>query len=118
MRICKKGMHDMDVVGQYNRHCRACQREYSRLWKAAALKKAREYVMASQGDSCAVCGETATHLDHDHKTNLNRGMLCTSCNMAIGLFHDNPELLRAAADYLETPKMLGKYPGRRKSPGE
>lgn len=40
-------------------------------------------------------------IDHDHETGELRGLLCSKCNMAVGLLDDNPDLLRTAADYLE-----------------
>ena len=30
-----------------------------------------------------------------------RGLLCKSCNHALGYMKDNPDVLRAAADYVE-----------------
>ena len=44
--------------------------------------------------------------DHDHRTGEWRGLLCSRCNQAVGLFADNPALLRRAADYLEHPPGL------------
>jgi hypothetical protein len=41
------------------------------------------------------------HRDHDHETGIFRGWLCTRCNVALGLFEDNPFVLRLAANYLE-----------------
>jgi hypothetical protein len=63
----------------------------------------------AQGGVCKVCGCPPTgkghcsrlHLDHDHATGEHRSMLCVGCNTALGLMKDNPETLRAAADYLE-----------------
>lgn len=65
----------------------------------------------AQNDLCAICGSAETdivrgqtiHLsiDHCHETGLVRSLLCGRCNKAIGLMLDDPERLRAAADYLE-----------------
>lgn len=40
-------------------------------------------------------------MDHVHKTNVYRGVLCHRCNAALGLFRDSASLLREAANYLE-----------------
>ncbi|GGW89334.1 endonuclease VII domain-containing protein [Streptomyces noursei] len=59
-----------------------------------------------QGGRCAICQETRTkHLavDHCHKTEAIRGLLCQRCNghlLARGA-RDRPDVLRRAADYLE-----------------
>ncbi len=39
-------------------------------------------------------------VDHCHSTGKVRGLLCYSCNIAIGLFKDNTELLEKAIFYL------------------
>jgi len=41
--------------------------------------------------------------DHDHSTGAWRGLLCSSCNVAIGLLQDDPAVMRAAAEYIENP---------------
>lgn len=65
---------------------------------------------------CDSCGQPERHTrndevralnkDHDRTTGEWRGVLCSRCNMAIGLLGDNPALLRAAAAYLENPPGL------------
>jgi hypothetical protein len=40
-------------------------------------------------------------IDHCHDTKAVRGILCDLCNLGIGNFHDAPERLRRAADYLD-----------------
>ncbi|WP_406305798.1 endonuclease VII domain-containing protein [Streptomyces sp. NBC_00885] len=60
----------------------------------------------AQSGKCAICHETRkTNLavDHCHKTEAIRGLLCARCNsqlLARGA-RDRPEILRRAADYLE-----------------
>jgi Recombination endonuclease VII len=57
---------------------------------------------------CPLCKTPFTELwneqpqiDHCHKTGVVRGILCRACNQGLGLFKDNPKLLRAGARYLE-----------------
>lgn len=40
-------------------------------------------------------------VDHCHDTGKVRRLLCPNCNRALGLFKDNPDVLRKAANYLE-----------------
>lgn len=60
-------------------------------------------MLAAQQWLCAVCGKSSKHwhLDHDHKTDRVRAVLCASCNKGLGHFRDQPDLLRAAALYIE-----------------
>lgn len=43
-------------------------------------------------------------VDHCHKTGNARGLLCNSCNIGLGLFKDNTELLLKAINYLNNNK--------------
>ena len=60
-----------------------------------------------QGGRCGICGTHQSELsqklsvDHNHDTNCIRGLLCSSCNLALGTFQDNPNILRNAVKYLE-----------------
>lgn len=40
-------------------------------------------------------------VDHDHETGKVRGLLCKSCNLAIGKFKESVEIVRRALAYLE-----------------
>ena len=64
--------------------------------------------LLEQGNCCAICKATKPGgryevfaIDHCHQTQLNRGLLCGSCNLGLGTFKDNPALLLAAAEYLK-----------------
>jgi len=50
-------------------------------------------------DGCGKVGERM-RIDHDHKTEKFRGVLCHRCNVTAGHYEDNPSLLEALANYL------------------
>jgi hypothetical protein len=92
--------------------CRGCRSEYRksvRLPKGILdIAKARE---ARQLKECIVCGDAQDKqlaIDHDHRTGSVRGALCNRCNLGLGHFRDDPELLRLAALYLEGKCACGK----------
>ena len=45
-------------------------------------------------------------VDHDHKTGRVRGILCCSCNLAIGNFGESIVSLNNAISYLQEPKLV------------
>lgn len=58
-------------------------------------------MLRGQNGVCAVCGDDGKlHVDHDHETGRVRGLLCGSCNRALGLLKDNVDSLSRAIDYL------------------
>lgn len=68
-------------------------------------------MLDTQGGGCALCGTTdpgraggsserVFAVDHCHGTGRVRGLLCHNCNRALGLFRDNAEVLRRAAEYV------------------
>jgi hypothetical protein len=57
----------------------------------------------SQKGLCAICDDLLSpHFatDHDHVTGVVRGILCRPCNLALGLFKDDPSVLQRAGEYL------------------
>ena len=73
----------------------------------------------AQGKCCAICESAISLLDsaidHNHETGEFRGVLCKTCNRALGLFKDNPKVLDRAASYLKTK---GHYGDGTESPAE
>ena len=62
-----------------------------------------------QNSMCALCGLPFTgkpHLDHNHDTGKLRDFVHRECNMALGLFKDDPNICRLAAEYLEKHKEI------------
>lgn len=64
----------------------------------------RAELITVRGNVCWICGRPpktrALHVDHDHRTGRNRGLLCWSCNRGLPTSAD-AVWLRAAADYLD-----------------
>jgi hypothetical protein len=59
-------------------------------------------MLATQGGVCAICKVApARHVDHDHATGAVRALLCFNCNGGLGQFKDDPDVLRAAAEYVQ-----------------
>lgn len=97
---------------------RTWQREYSRrnadsirdknLRRKYGITLAeRNAMLVAQGGHCAICpatepgGRGEFHVDHDHNTGRVRGLLCHSCNTAIGLLGEDPKRLGAVLEYLK-----------------
>lgn len=77
-------------------------------YKTGVTKEEYLVFLKKQNKSCAICGRTTKEvkrlsLDHDHKTNLIRGLLCQKCNVGLGSFMDNVDFLRSAIKYLNNP---------------
>lgn len=89
--------------------CRDCRNGYrSEIrrghYRTMLSDDALKHVITSTFE-CTICGdETALVVDHDHKTNEVRGMICNRCNKGLGLFRDDPELLEFARIYLLAAK--------------
>ncbi len=76
------------------------------------LDRYNELVL-EQNNKCAICRNEETikdnrtglikklSVDHCHDTGIIRGLLCNNCNRAMGLFRDDPDILRKAILYLE-----------------
>jgi hypothetical protein len=72
-------------------------------------------MLAEQGGMCFVCKRPENHpnthsktgeirllsVDHDHATGDARKLLCSSCNVALGRMEEDPERIRALAEYAE-----------------
>jgi hypothetical protein len=75
-------------------------------------KKKYKKMHDEQNGKCAICflPETSKSnnekiknlaIDHCHKTGVIRGLLCQKCNIGLGAFLDNPDLLKKAIIYLK-----------------
>lgn len=104
-------------------HCKKCISTYGKSYRRKphiqarirAAELQRKYgissdeakaILASQGGCCAICssgepgGRGDWHVDHCHASGRVRGLLCSTCNVGLGMFKDDEMLLINASRYL------------------
>lgn len=122
--------HEKDFYGTKYRWCTRCKKYVSiseRFWQNAKVKeyckeckflyglkyrigmeKDEYYELRKNIKECEICKNSISFsrsnrtacIDHCHKTNKFRGVLCTNCNSGLGAFGDNTEYLKNAIKYL------------------
>jgi len=89
---------------------RARARHAATGWTTIAYRGA----FAAQKGRCALCGRHASEFkkalcaDHCHQSKTTRALLCTNCNMGLGNFQDDPDLMRRAIAYIEKHRLALK----------
>ena len=70
-------------------------------------------LLVKQNDLCAICEQPETRfdsktgitwplsIDHNHITGKGRGLLCHSCNVGLGFFKENIQILERAVKYVK-----------------
>lgn len=116
---CKRNYRDKKQDPEWRRAETRRIREYRKLHpdvvKNAALKRkfgidisTYERLLEEQNGACAVCkvefSGTVPNVDHNHTTKAVRGLLCMSCNIALGHVKDSVEILESAVEYLNKYK--------------
>ena len=113
---------NMNLLSSYSYECKECtvkrikkrDRTHPHIKREQHLKRRygislQEYteMLDSQGNCCATCGSKepggkwkSFAVDHDHKTGKVRGMLCKSCNIALGEVDDSLTTLKRMIEYL------------------
>lgn len=85
-----------EIAARYNlraklRECGLTEEEYLLIFNATDGR-------------CAICRSPDNRrlsIDHCHNSGSVRGLLCRKCNMGLGCFSDDPEILKRAIAYLE-----------------
>lgn len=109
---CKKWFLPDEINKQG--YCKICVRDYD--WQRRRNITPAEYarLFNLQKGCCAICSRNYKDehqmfaVDHNHKTEEIRGLLCRNCNVGIGLFKEAPETILRAYFYLKGFKM-GDY---------
>lgn len=98
------------VRGKIHSRCKACNSIRHKEYYKSTFRFTRrgidlvEYTekMNKQHSKCPICNIELTDpcIDHCHKTGKVRGILCRTCNLALGQFKDSREVLENAIKYL------------------
>ncbi len=122
VRFCPQGHDTIRFGRRYSGQCRMCDLNYRRTHKTTIRNIAKKCKLKQvygltleqfqdlairQNNTCAICYRSQKDsnkllvVDHDHKTGRIRGLLCTSCNLSLGLINDSKDVLKSALKYLE-----------------
>ena len=86
-------------------HCKSCDLLKQMKKRYGITIDQYEMMLKRQHYGCKICGQqcpTGKRLavDHCHHTGMICGLLCSSCNTALGSFNDDVNRLNLAAQYL------------------
>jgi phosphopantetheinyl transferase (holo-ACP synthase) len=95
------------IAKDFEKHKWACKKSVYKALGLHITKEEYDFKLKAQDNKCAICnkppeGKKSLSLDHCHTTLTIRGFLCTNCNLAIGKFKDDLELLNNAINYLRS----------------
>lgn len=105
---CRKGWKPVEKAAYDKAHYHQDKEKY----RNSSYKKRYGITLAdynklllTQNGLCGICNSMCSSgkllaVDHNHKTNKVRGLLCTKCNLLIGYASESPEILRQAIEYL------------------
>jgi len=116
------------MLDGHKSECKECTRLYQRQkYESGEIRAAvyqRQYgitlmqydqMISDQNGCCKICGTNEPgknrkrfSVDHNHDTGQVRGLLCGSCNSALGLLKDSPIILQSALIYLSTNGYYGQ----------
>lgn len=111
-------------IGERLAICKACKSKRNKTPQYFMYNK-KNKVMRSYGatydeylnflsiERCECCGKQFSNknnrdrkcCDHSHEKKRYRGALCMACNLGIGYFYDDPDMLAKAIKYLKDKKM-------------
>lgn len=95
--------------------CRRCHRNHGMMRRFNITCEQYDKLLADQGGVCAICSKTprankkSLAVDHDHACcpgqmtcgKCIRGLVCSTCNLILGMVEDKPDTIVSMARYLQ-----------------
>lgn len=94
------------ILEQQKRYYERCKRNSRYVKKYGVSVEDYDTMLSEQDGCCAICKTNTPgsnrrfRIDHCHTSKTVRGLLCHRCNMGLGYFKDNIEVLARAIEYL------------------
>ncbi len=102
-KICAKIKSSLRYINNKDTH-----RHFNLLKKFGISLDEYNIRLKEQSGKCMICcgkdNDKNMPVDHCHKTGKIRGILCSKCNLALGLFGDDINKLKSAIKYLNNSK--------------
>lgn len=112
---CQSFVDLADVQGSRCRACASSAAHSKRIEKTYGLdREAYDALLKLQGGRCAICRARPKSkrlaVDHDHKTGVVRGLLCSRCNHDLmGAAWDSQAMALALLGYISAPPAAGHW---------
>lgn len=113
IKILEDFPKDNRKIGKRGERCNKCRMEEHYKQTYGISKQDFCNIVKKQNYKCKLCnrkivighnykkGVLFANLDHCHKTQIVRGVLCNECNQGLGKFKDDIDLLKKAIKYLK-----------------
>ncbi len=95
------------ATGRKDTTCKACRIVHQRERTLGVTQSEYLIMYRDQSGRCGICMKRlyskrykAFAVDHNHDTNQIRGLLCHKCNLALGGFNDDSQLITRALEWL------------------
>lgn len=102
--IARKRYSDPSIRALYTDRERKRRENKEYIDRKYGLPKGTTLKLLKNG-KCEICGDVERLvIDHNHETEVVRGVLCNNCNTGLGMFADDPLRLTSAIVYLQNHK--------------
>ena len=110
-KVRKHKKKDKKKINEYHKEWRSKNKEkwkrYQTCHRYGISTEEYEDLIESSGKSCPICNtlfddsKYKRNIDHCHETGIVRGIICNHCNVALGWFKHDEDILRRAISWIK-----------------